>query len=360
MDEPENHLHPAALLDLLNIIKEKIGNGQIWIATHSIALLANVDPSAIWWMDDNGISKAGSMPEKVLEGLLGDEERRDKLAAFLDLPFEHASNRFVAECFQEPTTVPYNDGDPQTKQMRTAIESRFQEVKPLRVLDFGAGQGRLALEFHEAWQQQAAEKIDYIAFDSSQENREQCIASIKTLYNVYDNRIFHDASDLRAKYDEKSFDIIIMCNVLHEIPCTKWGRLLGKGKMFDNLLKPDGFLMIVEVQQLPYGEHANSNGFLVMDTCQIKKLFSIREGNEQQGLFFVDSQSQGWLKAHLIGSALVERYTPETLKAALEDLSLMAKDSIRQLRQSGNNYRDGRKHGFWVQQFANAELALDR
>jgi ATPase subunit of ABC transporter with duplicated ATPase domains len=80
MDEPENHLHPAALLDLVTAVQERVGNGQLWIATHSIPLLAEVDPSAIWWMEDNSISKAGNRPEQVLTGLLGDEVRRERLA----------------------------------------------------------------------------------------------------------------------------------------------------------------------------------------------------------------------------------------------------------------------------------------
>jgi energy-coupling factor transporter ATP-binding protein EcfA2 len=42
MDEPETHLHPRALLDFVSRIRQVIGNGQIWIATHSLPLLAHV------------------------------------------------------------------------------------------------------------------------------------------------------------------------------------------------------------------------------------------------------------------------------------------------------------------------------
>jgi hypothetical protein len=87
-------------------------------------------------MDDNGISKAGNIPDKVLSGLLGDAERRERLADFLDLPFELASNRFVVECLRAPGTAAHKEGDPQTGQVRSLIESRVQAGLSPRILDF--------------------------------------------------------------------------------------------------------------------------------------------------------------------------------------------------------------------------------
>ncbi|MBF0541585.1 MAG: ATP-binding protein, partial [Nitrospirae bacterium] len=66
MDEPENHLHPSAVIEILNRISEHVTDGQIWIATHSIPLLAHYDPSQIWYVDDNSIRHAGKIPEDVL------------------------------------------------------------------------------------------------------------------------------------------------------------------------------------------------------------------------------------------------------------------------------------------------------
>jgi hypothetical protein len=65
-----------------------------------------------------------------------------------------------------------------------------------------------------------------------------------------------------------------------------------------------------------------------------------------------------WLKAHLIAQPLLARFTSTTRDAAIKDLSSTARDRILELRKQESDYRHGRLHGFWVQQFANAQLAL--
>ena len=40
MDEPENHLHPAASIDMISAIKDAAPDCQIWIATHSLPILS--------------------------------------------------------------------------------------------------------------------------------------------------------------------------------------------------------------------------------------------------------------------------------------------------------------------------------
>jgi predicted ATPase len=156
MDEPENYLHPAAALELIEVVRNNVPDGQIWIATHSVPLLASVDPSCIWWMEGNAVGKAGSKPDKVLTGLLGNEERREALASFLDLPAVLASNRFVAECLIGPSVVGFTSSDPQNRQIRDELIPLL-EGAPVRILDFGAGKGRLALELAEALNEEQKE-----------------------------------------------------------------------------------------------------------------------------------------------------------------------------------------------------------
>lgn len=356
MDEPENHLHPAALLDLVKAVQDGIGNGQLWIATHSVPLLAEVDPSAIWWIEENTISKAGSKPEMVLLGLLGDESRRERLASFLDLPFALASNRFAVECLSPPLTAAHNSHDPQTGQIRGVLESFRTNITPFRILDFGAGKGRLASELAERWVAEQRNQLDYIAYDPSTKDEQECVAAITRLHGSVEGRLFHDATALRGRYDEGSFHMVIMCNVLHEILPSAWADLFGSNGKITKLLRNDGFLLLVEVQQLPYGEKAHQNGFLVLDTAQLRKLFSIGEA-DLAGLR-VDAQRDGWLKAHLIAQPLLARFTSATRDEAIRDLSSTARDRIRELREQGPDYRHGQLHGFWVQQFANAQLML--
>ncbi|MEK7952613.1 AAA family ATPase [Luteolibacter soli] len=357
MDEPENHLHPAALLDMIEAVQSHIGNGQLWIATHSVPLLASVDASSIWWMEGNTIGKAGSTPEKVLTGLLGEEKRREQLASFLDLPFALASNRYAAECLVPPITVDHREDDPQTNQIREMFDRLRQTRGSLRILDFGAGKGRLASELAESWTEEVRRSIDYVAFDPSASDASECRSAISRLCGDAEGRLFHDATELRARFDAGSFDVVVMCNVLHEIHPSDWNGLFGEEGKVTKVLRPDGFLLLVEVQQLPYGEKAHQHGFIVLDTAQLKVLFAVTEQDNQE--FIVDSRRDGWLKAHLIGRQLLTRYSAANRNAAFRDLTSTARDRIRDLRAGAGDYRQGRLHGFWLQQFANSQLALD-
>jgi hypothetical protein len=358
MDEPENHLHPAALLDLIGVIRARLGTGQLWVATHSLHLLAEFESSSIWWMEENEIKKAGDKPEQVLLGLLGDEDRREKLASFLDLPFILGTNRFAAECITPPEVVSYRPGDPQNTQICSMISDSIPNEAPLRILDLGAGKGRLASEFSERLNADQKALLDYVAFDISRHDAEECLAAIDQLYGRHEMRLFHSWPDLRARYDFGTFHVCVMCNVLHEISPSNWSDLFGAGGKVAKLLSTNGYLLLIEVQRLPYGEQANENGFIVLDTPQLRKLFDIKD--TELSKIVVDSRREGWLKAHLIPGEFISRYTAETRRSALEDLASASFDRIREIRVTENksDYRQGRLHGFWVQQYANAQLAL--
>lgn len=124
MDEPENHLHPGAMLDAIEQIQPALTNGQLWIATHSIPLLAHFDPESIWWMEDGGVEHAGSTPERVLTSLLGVEERAARLNDFLGLPAALAATRFAYQCLLPPAVLTTGSSDPQTTQIGRLLASQ--------------------------------------------------------------------------------------------------------------------------------------------------------------------------------------------------------------------------------------------
>ena len=51
LDEPESHLHPKTLLDIFDKLKNNFKLGQMWIATHSVELIARFYYRDIWYMD---------------------------------------------------------------------------------------------------------------------------------------------------------------------------------------------------------------------------------------------------------------------------------------------------------------------
>lgn len=360
MDEPENHLHPAALIEVLNKITPHVKNGQIWIATHSINILAHFDPSCIWYMNEGEISYAGNVPRTVLEGLLGNEDEIDKLSHFLSLPAQMASNKFAFESLFYPKVVITGPEDHQVKQIHEIIKERATNGEKLKVLDFGIGKGRLLATIYENERLRESNIIDWLDFygyDKFDTHKDICIQLFESIYSNSNQRYFNEQKDLLSKNDENTFDIIVMCNVFHEIEPNEWLNLFGSVNSPFKLLKEDGYLLIVEDQFLAVGEKAHAKGFLVYDELEFKRLFKITTSDHYKS---TDYRNDGRLKSHHIPKTCITRIDAQSKKESLETLRQNAKDEIKRLRSNGNaNFKAGKLHGFWSQQLANASLALE-
>ena len=114
-------------------------------------------------------------------------------------------------------------------------------------------------------------------------------------------------------------------------------------------------MLIVEDEEIPVGEKAHTKGFIVFDTTELRTLFDIKNDEE---FLNSDQRNDGRLKAHVIEKDWLTRITPESKKGSLEDRKKRAVDEILKLRDEAPNYKNGRKHSFWVQQLAYTELAL--
>ena len=137
-------------------------------------------------------------------------------------------------------------------------------------------------------------------------------------------------------------------------------KLFDQNSLIGRSLKDTGSLLIVEDQRIPTGEKAHKFGFLVLDTPQLRTIFSVKDADVQSGLFQAyDQQGDGRLKAHNVSKELLTRLSAETRKRAIEQLRETAKQKISALRQATPDYRNGQLHGFWTQQFANSSLWLD-
>ncbi len=358
LDEPENHLHPAAIIEIIKRIQTCVTDGQVWIATHSIPLLAHFDPSVIWYVENGKISHAGKIPEKVLQSLLGDEEEIAKLQDFISLPAQYATTRYAYESLFAPQVVMTGKEDPQVAQIRGELWATAANGK-IRVLDYGAGKGRLIAnlaEEEEGEHNSLVNSIDYIAFDKYSSDKEACEAALTKVYGSAERRYYNDFDTLFSYYDIASFDVVIMCNVLHEIDPADWLTLFQHGGAISSCIKETGSLLIIEDHRMPIGEKAYQKGFLVLDTPEIKELFQIKEADTD--FSFSDYRGDGRLKAHKIPKRLLGNITYKTRKAAIELLSSKARNKIIETRNADQNYKNGILHGFWTQQFANAQLNL--
>lgn len=354
LDEPETHLHPKALADFLARLRQHNPNGQIWITTHSLHLLAQCEQDEIWFIEAGVVRWGGRAPERVIRGLTGDEHVAQRLVEFMHWPVELASARFAAECLVPPDSVWTDESDEQCQQIRAVIEARALE-RPC-VLDWGAGKGRIlgALRFDEGT------NVDYYAFEPG-EHDAALLEGLITEHYQQDGtqRVFSRESDILESALLDRVDIVVMCNVLHEIPPQDWLRLFSRDSALARALADEGHLLLVEDQLIPKGEMAHHLGFTVLGKAQLRELFDIPAEAEADNRFTVIEARGGRLTASLISKSLLTRITAQTRKKALQSLATHAKLKIRELRGQDPSYRTGRAHGFWAQQFVNASLAVE-
>ena len=157
--------------------------------------------------------------------------------------------------------------------------------------------------------------------------------------------------------DPGSVDVVVMCNVLHEIPPEEWKKLFGKNGVVTCLLKPQGRLLILEDMEIPHGELAHRFGFLLLDEQHIRKLVAWTEEDSEKTMTVTALDDR--LKAHVVPAGLLGRTTTESTKAALSSLRETALEEIRRVRKDNLSSRNGRIHALWTQLLANADLGLD-
>ncbi len=357
MDEPENHLHPSAVIDLLDTIKEHNPNGQIWIATHSIPLLSHFDSSSLWFVENGTVKHSGKKPELVLRSLLGDDDRIQKLRDFTSLPSELARNRFTFECLCPPQVVETDSSDPQSNQLNEQLKIIWNEKVSINLLDFGAGKGRMIANLSD-YETVTQETLNYHAYEPFDTDKEYCLKNISLCYDDAENRYHTTIESLRTKVDDNYFDVVVLSNVLHEIPYSQWYSIFSDIK---NLLKEDGYLLLIEDCLIPIGELPHSNGFIVFNTFHLKKLFKIPSTEANfiaHDARFDSLEQRGRLMAHLVPQAYLTNISTETIKEALKELKKSAKTEIQKIRKESPSYSNGLAHGFWIQQLANADLCL--
>ncbi len=365
LDEPENHLHPMAIKKMINSLMEIVPsqNIQIWIATHSIPLLSQFSLSNLWYMNNGQIQFAGRTPEVIIDGLIGSDEDYLKLQSFLMPTNDFALINFSLECLFQPAVASCIHDDQSQQIIKAIIENSKNLQRPIRILDFGAGKGRILEALYETFKDtdsNFSELINYIAYDLSTRNTEQCKNIIKASYKDTspENRYFNDINALKKIITNDFFDVIIMCNVLHEIHPESWLNIFTGKNGLQSLLTQSGNLLIVEDMQLPTGELAHDDGFIILNREAIKILFQIIDDEE---LKIYDERNNGRLLAYQIKKNAINKISNETIINALQDIQKSASKKIMELRKIlSGSYKNGISHAFWTQQLVNSLFALNK
>ena len=108
-DEPETHLHPQAAIQMLKAMQDVMEDGQLWIATHSIPIIAGLGIENVWYAEDGEVSYGGNQIERVLNSLMGGRENVAPLRLMLSEPDRISIARFAAECLAHPPIAPNLD-----------------------------------------------------------------------------------------------------------------------------------------------------------------------------------------------------------------------------------------------------------
>jgi len=354
LDEPENHLHPAAQIEFIKKVKEVLKDGQIWIATHSIHILSYLNTSDIWYMHDNSISYAGKQPEVVLNGLLGNKEQVERLHEFLGLSSIYAVTQFAYECLFDPKTILTGPEDKQTTQI-TEIITNLKKSNAIKLLDYGAGKGRLISSIIANYTENSNLQnwLNYVAFDESDKDKQICEDAIVRAYGNSDNRYYNEKNKMAGNINPKSFDVVVMCNVLHEISPKKWKSIFEKDSLIDELLSENGYLLIVEDTIIPNGEFPNPDGFFVFGRTEIGKLFGILpEASDFITNYYKNNER---LCANLIPKKYLSNISNDSINNALDALRDKCIEKIEKLKGKPD-FASGKLLGFWSIQLANIVL----
>lgn len=371
LDEPENHLHPAVLNDLVDRLRSVLVDGQLWIATHSVPLIAHVsatDPDCLWFAEEGKFSKAGRAPGKVLNSLLGGPAGASRVHDLTLQASQYASFLLLRQCILPPTVVGYVGRDPQLAQIHAALDRRRSSGQGLTVLDFGSGKGRLIDAIADATSGQIlSSQIDYVAYEPWGEAAVDCQKKCDELY-APDNRkrVFRTLEEILTSRGGKFVDVAVVCNVLHEIHPSEWLEEFGQGSDLVKCLKDDGIVLFVEDYAIPVGERAHDYGFLLLDEPEMKELFSVDNSDIDKGYFtrndHQENSYRGRLIAHAVSAQCLMRMSSETRWNAIRCLHHRSLQRLQEFlsREHDSNAASslGRESALVTQLVANSALWL--
>lgn len=339
IDEPEKHLHPEAQIQLLNGLHSIVGQkGQLWIATHSVHILSALKPEEIFYVESSNVRSPSSFtPSKALEALMGYEYNYVDLIRLLLSTSEWAFAKFTSDCLINPNVIKsVKPDDPQFKQFVEFLRSKKLE----RVLDFGAGLGRLEKALAE---QKSKPTFRLDAFEINPEFLSE-LESIEVVSQVYNN-----LDELKSG----SYNLVVLSNVLHEIHVGEWSTTF---KTIRTCLADEGYLMILEDLILPQGEAPNKMGYLVLNHKELRKLFSMYEDP-----LLIHSQDEKYrerIMCAVFKRSDLSSWGDYEILPAIEMLKKRSMEAIKSIREEANEVQ-GRILAFYNQQYINCDIAID-
>lgn len=341
IDEPEQHLHPEAQITLINALKSIINEtGQLWIATHSVHILSHLEYDEIMMVKDNEIiPPSRTTPGKSFNDLMGIDTHINELNTFINSISEWSYANFMVQCFKEPNVIfGKNTDDPQFKLFKKFLETK----ETVEVLDFGAGKGRIGFTVRE--DEIVSKKISYSAYEPIDNGNFEFLNKIPNKKDVYSNL---------DEIPKENYDLVVLCNVLHEIHPKDWVNNLISIK---KLLKEDCYLLIIEDRYLPKGENAHEFGYLIFGTEETKILLNSKTSLE------LKHDNTEYSERIIFNAFLKHEINPsdESIENAIKKLKENCFKNIKQLRkEKDKDVNHGRRYANETQLYINSQLALE-
>ncbi len=361
LDEPETHLHPSLLIKVINQLLMRFKASQFWIVTHSLSLVSYLtvtkeDTSVLYLEKGEVRDRLRSNSELILNGLIGADEEQFALKQLFASPEEMACNKFCAECFMDPFVVTGgSSNDPSTSMIENELYSG-KELKPVTIVDYGAGCGRLLECLVEDGIKNGYE---YYAYNVDPEDA-HCCKNIIENFNVNGRSYFKKEELLELK---NKVDKVIMVNVLHEIHPDEWKC---EFQTISDLLKDDGELIIVEREELTIGEAPHINGYLML-TGEDNKSSAAEELFGPNNVILTRHKQKPYIIRYTISkngvttaiNANIERVLKQLEEDAISHIAELRKDR-KNISQCKEKYKLGLSLAFWLNQLSSAIMYLKK
>ncbi len=300
LDEPELHLHPKALMNFIDYLKNEEAIEMCCIATHSIFLIPLFDFYEIIYIERGAVQAYNSkLYSEIFKNIVGENEL---LSDFLISRDTWKYYQFIAECFYLPTVVDkINTKDEQFLKFVNYIKSLGKLKRNITILDFGAGGGRLGktINYMGESENYVRREIKYFYYDKYQEKPTDL-----------DCEAFSSIDEIRV--NNRKFNCVILMNVLHEIDINEWEKTFFE---IYNILEDDGYLLIFEVITLLHGEQPyGDNGYILLGEEQIRKLFM------KSDIGMINLKNTDKTRMFIVPKKVVKNVTRESILTALQSL----------------------------------------
>src|SRR5262249_16270959 len=149
LDNPETYLHPVCQEPLVNLVREMIPTAQLFVASHSLKLLARREPKQVYWLrrenlDESGVVRVTNIRDTDDGGRIGFFELYgdDVSSAVLGLVRTFDSPeyyKFLSDCALPSVEITRNE-PAADRQIQTIREELAQTLSgEWTILDYGAG-----------------------------------------------------------------------------------------------------------------------------------------------------------------------------------------------------------------------------